>query len=175
MATKAEAAKEAATSGTFGVLKGVYVAIGILSIMADLLTVPPAVLGTTYCGSSGASFCPLLPYKLPILAIIGVVVGLASITMAFSSGRVASAISSIAAGFALTFVSASGNWTSSSMDVGWPLAWAHQFYYLGLFQSQPWFYVDVLGLSLDVAFWAAVVFVLIGLIRVVLQKQSSPS
>ncbi len=169
---KVAATKDTTDTKVHKTLRNTCIAVGILCIVADVATLPPATVGTTYCGSSGAAFCPLFPYSLPILAIIGVVVGLASITMAFASERGASVISSISAGFALTFISAIGSWTFSHMDVGWPFAWAHQFYSFGPLQSQPWFSIDVLGLSVDIAFWAAVVFAVMNLIRVLLPRQS---
>jgi hypothetical protein len=153
--------------------RSICIVVGILSIIADVATVPSARVGTTYCGSSGAAFCPLFPYNLPILAIIGAVVGLASITMAFASGKGAELMSSIAAGFALTFISASGSWVN--LDAGWPLPWAHQFYYLGPIQSQLWFYVDILGLLIDIVFWAVIVFAAINLVRLLLHKPAVSS
>jgi DNA-binding transcriptional ArsR family regulator len=151
------------------------VAVGALSILANVATIPHAYLGILGSPSSGVSFAALLsPFLLPILNIIGMVLGLASITSAFSSEREASVLASVASGLALTFLTSWGSFTFDHYDVGWPLAWAHQFTSLGGLASLPMFYLDVAGLVFDLAFWAIAMGIALGLLRLYLRGRAAP-
>lgn len=153
-------------------LRNTCIVVGILSILSDAAAVPfNALLGIIGPPSGVFTFAPLLwPFNPPVLNIIGMVLGLAVIPSALASERGASVLASIASGFALTFLTSWGSFTFGHFDVGWPLAWAHQFTSLDGLPSLPMFYLDVAGLVFDLAFWAISVGVALCLLRLYLHR-----
>lgn len=153
------------------------VVVGILSIMADAATIPNnAYLGIIFPpSSSDLVFSPLLwPFNLPMLNIIGMVLGLAVITSAFASERGASVLGSLGSGLALTLSTSWGSLTFAHLDVGWPLTWAHLLDTLGMPYSRPMFYLDMTGLLIDIAFWSIAVGIALILLRLYLRKRAEP-
>ncbi len=152
------------------------IVVGILSIMADVATIPhDAYVGILGSPSSGFTFAPLLwPFNLPMLNVIGMVLGLTAITSAFASERGGSVLASIGSGLALTLSTSWGSLTSAHFDVGWPLAWAHQLFTFGPPGSLPMFYLDMTGLLIDVAFWTAAVGIALSLLRLYLRRRANP-
>jgi hypothetical protein len=130
------------------------IVVGILSIIAEAATTPHPYLGILGSPSRGVTFAAFLaPFVLPILNIIGIVLGLASITAAFASEKGASVLASVAFGLALILSTSWGSLTWGHYDVGWPLSWAHRFVSLGLLpETPPMFYLDLTGLLIDLAF-----------------------
>jgi len=153
--------------GNDGTLKVPYAALGIMCIIVDIASIPQhAYLGIMLGGSSGLVFWPLLwSWNPPVLFIIGSLLGAACVTASFSSEIWALILSGVSSGFALTFLTTWGSWTSSQFSFGWPLPWAYQILTFGPPGEPLLFSIDFVGLTCDVAFWGAIVAVALVFLR----------